>query len=298
MNIILEEIKTRLSVFKNMYDWIRIVDPLKKEVLISNNSGTKVSNEKCYTFWENNTFCENCISMRAYIELDTIFKIEHCCDKIMLIIATPTTIDGITYVVELIKEIDSNAETPNDYLINDQMNELIFEINEKAIKDEMTGVYNRRYINERLLIDLNDHYLKNQSLSIIMADIDYFKRINDNNGHVYGDQVLKDFVPIILNNIRDKNDWVGRYGGEEFIIVLSNTDLNEAYLIAERIRKDIETNIFQYGDKSIKITTSFGVSDFKGFNIGIEEAISRVDKNLYQAKQNGRNRTCRDNQII
>jgi two-component system, cell cycle response regulator len=295
---ILEEIKDRLSIFKNLYDTIRIVDPINKKVIVSDDSNNKVSIEKCYALWKRDSFCDNCISMRAYIELDTILKIEYSIDKILLIIATPMTHDGITYVVELIKEIDNEAVIPEDDLNSKQISQLIYEINEKAIKDEMTGVYNRRYINERLPIDINNHFLNNQSLSIIMADIDFFKKVNDNYGHVHGDLVLKEFVNLLLNNIRDNIDWVGRFGGEEFLIILSNTNLEDAFDAAERIRIEVENHVFLPEEIAIHITASFGVTEIKGVNLSVEEAVSIVDKKLYQAKLSGRNRTCKDSQYI
>ncbi|MDP4090167.1 MAG: GGDEF domain-containing protein, partial [Bacillota bacterium] len=139
--------------------------------------------------------------------------------------------------------------------------------------------------------------ISGQPISVIMADIDFFKNVNDNYGHIYGDKVLKDFSSLITKNIRKNNDWVGRYGGEEFFVVLNNTDINGAYRVAEKIRMELERTKFVYGDISINITASLGVIEARDVNMTLEEVIRGVDRNLYKAKQSGRNRTCRDTEF-
>lgn len=101
---------------------------------------------------------------------------------------------------------------------------------------------------------------------------------------------LVDFSNLVLKSIR-ASDWTARYGGDEFIIVLNDTNTQNAYLISERIRKQLENPTFQYGDIRIKITSSFGVHGVENYDCKVEDLISQVDKNLYKAKTNGKNRT-------
>jgi diguanylate cyclase (GGDEF)-like protein len=128
-------------------------------------------------------------------------------------------------------------------------------------------------------------------LSIIMADIDYFKHVNDTYGHLIGDEVLIDFTKLISKCIRKDIDWVGRYGGEEFLIVLRDIDSENAYIIAEKIRKLVDETIFTYDNLDIHITSSFGVHGYKNEKLNLEDIISQVDKKLYAAKTSGRNKT-------
>lgn len=135
---VIEEIRKHLSIFKNMYDQIRVVDPNSKEAVLFDDS-TEISREKCNALWENESYCENCISLRAYQQMDTLFKIEQRNENIALITATPTVIQGTTYVVELIKEFIVPSNQSNENLPRTEVNQLIVEINKKVM-DGISGV--------------------------------------------------------------------------------------------------------------------------------------------------------------
>jgi two-component system, cell cycle response regulator len=286
-----QEIRKRLSIFKNFYDVIRIIDPVnKKSYLVTENESQEV-NFTCYCRWNKSEACENCVSMRALTEQDTFVKVEHDNGKVIMVTATPVEIEGDTYIVEILKDITGNSNVEN---ILDKsrgvVEQLISSVNERAVRDELTGLYNRRYINERLPIDLNYSKLNDSPLSIIMADIDFFKKVNDKYGHLAGDKILKEFSDVILNSIRS-SDWASRFGGEEFLIVLNGANLEKAYDIAEEIRIKIENTAYKFEDFSINITSSFGVYCTHDYDIKISELFSKVDDNLYEAKFSGRNRT-------
>lgn len=288
---IIEIIKERLSIFKNLYDTIRIVDPIKKEIVNNGEDNVDTVREPCYGFWKTKEYCSNCISMRACLEHDTFLKMEVAGDKIFLIISSPVTIENKVYIVEMLKDISQTGSVINNENNLNNIENLIKEMNDAAIKDELTGMFNRRYINERLKANINDSMINNKPLCVVMADLDFFKDINDNYGHVVGDWVLKDFAKILSTSIRSDSDWVGRYGGEEFLIVLMNTDGNNAFKVIEKIRKAVEEKIFDYQDVKIKITASFGAYSIINKAITIDELINEADKNLYLAKNSGRNKT-------
>ena len=289
---IIDQVKERLSIFKNLYDIIRIVDPVKKEATLIIDNKIQELNETCYALWKKDTFCENCISMRAYINNDTFIKVEYDKEKVILVTATPVEIDGNIFIAEILKDITENGSVLNKLTEGAKCaEELISSMNERAVKDDLTGLYNRRYINERLPLDIKYSKISESPLSIIMVDIDFFKKINDNYGHVNGDKVLMDFSNLVLKSIRSNIDWIGRYGGEEFIIVLKDTDLKNTYFVAEKIRKKLENTTFKYDDININITASFGIYSISDYDIEFSDLLSKVDKNLYQAKANGRNRT-------
>lgn len=289
---VIEEIEDMLSSFKNLYDSIRVVYPFNKEVLLKKDPAEQNINKNCYCIWHKDTFCENCISMRAYLEEDTFVKLEYSNDQVFLVIATPVVIKGNRYIVEMIKNISKTGYMQNIKIDSlEEQQSLICQMNEKIIKDELTDIYNRRYIDERLPVDINNSTYVGEPLSVIMADIDFFKKVNDKYGHVIGDKVLKEFAKLLKDSIRKSTDWVGRYGGEEFLIVLNNTNTEEAYKKSEELRKLVEEAVFCFDKLTIKITASFGAYSLNSIRLDSESLISNADKNLYKAKRTGRNKT-------
>jgi len=124
-----------------------------------------------------------------------------------------------------------------------------------------------------------------------MIDIDYFKDFNDRYGHIVGDAILRELSRTIQENIR-QIDLIGRYGGEEFSIILSQTDKDAAQFVAERIRLAIQDKRIRVYDEELKITVSIGISTYPYDGKGIERLIDKADSALYQAKQAGKNKVC------
>jgi diguanylate cyclase (GGDEF)-like protein len=159
-----------------------------------------------------------------------------------------------------------------------------------AATDPLTKVFNRRHFFEFATRELSRANRTNVSFSIIMADIDHFKNVNDNYGHLIGDQVLIRFTKICQENLRHY-DVLARYGGEEFVILLPETGIREAVEIAERLRSKIETAVMKFGGHEVSITTSLGIaSTADEGELTLEVILDRADQVLYQAKQNGRNK--------
>jgi len=159
------------------------------------------------------------------------------------------------------------------------------ELKELAIKDQLTGLYNRRKIDEVLKQQKSAADDMVRDLSVIMVDIDFFKKVNDQFGHQVGDQVLTEITEILAKGIR-RNDVLGRWGGEEFIIISTDTDLSGAMVLAEKLRVMIESHVFRQVGKK---TCSFGVSQLRK-NETIDALLIRSDQALYRAKSQGRNR--------
>lgn len=168
------------------------------------------------------------------------------------------------------------------------------EIRILSITDPLTGTYNRGYMTERLPQEIKRARRYSRALSIILCDIDHFKKVNDTYGHLVGDRVLKDFAQCIRHSIRQDVDWTARYGGEEFLIVLPETDVNGASVMAERLKSELSQRVTETQGKQISITASFGVTGFSPDTpdemISPEAMVSKADKYLYQAKREGRNR--------
>jgi len=156
---------------------------------------------------------------------------------------------------------------------------------ELSIKDGLTEACNRRCLEDKLEEYLTIAKRYNRPLSVIMFDIDFFKHINDSYGHDVGDKVLKTIANIVSSNIR-ATDILARYGGEEFVIISPETTLEDAKALAEKLRKEIESFLFEEG---FSITCSFGVTIAKPEDTK-ETILKRVDEALYKAKREGRNR--------
>lgn len=156
--------------------------------------------------------------------------------------------------------------------------------------DVLTGFYNRRYLLNALKQHLHLKRRRRQPASIILIDIDYFKPINDQFGHLIGDAVLKEVCSRVKLVLRTE-DIAARIGGEEFILLLPSTQMAEAMVVAERIRHDFEAMPIQCGEHSVQITVSAGVTELMPSD-SVSSALNRVDKALYSAKSSGRNRVC------
>lgn len=177
---------------------------------------------------------------------------------------------------------------------------------ELSIRDPLTSIYNRRFIEHQLGAELKRAQRYNNSLSCLMLDIDFFKKVNDTYGHVFGDKVLLKLVNVIEKRIR-AYDVFARYGGEEFIVVLPHTNLEDAKKLAENIREEIESAKLEVpttqillkkdrkshvGPKEITTTISIGVCSFPEHPIhNVTDFIKHVDSALYDAKNKGRNQT-------
>lgn len=158
----------------------------------------------------------------------------------------------------------------------------------ESITDSLTGILNRRGFIEALKDKIEETWVSNQKVILVMFDLDHFKKVNDTYGHDAGDLVLKKCAQLSKIRLRD-GDLFGRYGGEEFVILLFAVDLRTAQSITERIRTSIEEMNCNYKKNEIKITASFGLTEMKESDEFMETFI-KVDKALYEAKNNGRNR--------
>lgn len=161
-----------------------------------------------------------------------------------------------------------------------------YNLSYKYSVDKLTGAYNRQYFDLYLKNEIDDIYLANGSFSLVIMDIDLFKKVNDTFGHTAGDLLLKQFTSIVQQTIRSE-DVFCRYGGEEFTLILKNTGSEEALSISNRIRKLIEKNLLDPAGKSI--TVSMGISSYPQHAQWEEELITKADIALYIAKNNGRN---------
>ena len=159
---------------------------------------------------------------------------------------------------------------------------------EESREDFLTKLYNRRALDEFLQIKEAEYERYGRNFAIVMFDIDHFKKVNDTFGHETGDAVLSAFAKILKKESRTV-DVIGRFGGEEFLALLSETDLEGGVIFAQKVRKNVEKARFVYKGKRIKVTVSAGVSQ-RSDHISLDAAINSADEYLYKAKNEGRNR--------
>jgi len=164
---------------------------------------------------------------------------------------------------------------------------------ELTIVDELTGIYNYRYFIKKLSQEIKRAERYKQSLSLVMIDIDWFKRCNDAYGHLFGNKVLKELAQRIKDSVRDV-DVVSRYGGEEFAVILPQTNKKDAQMVGGRIRHQVDSTDFEVeeGGLMIKVTVSLGVATYPENGTTPEQLIEKVDQALYLAKGRGKNMVC------
>jgi diguanylate cyclase (GGDEF)-like protein len=183
----------------------------------------------------------------------------------------------------LSKNLHSNEEL---------LKNLLRQTRELSISDGLTGLYNQMHFFELLDLETKKSLRYNLSFSLIIFDVDHFKNFNDSNGHLRGSETLKDIATVMKNKFRS-TDLLAKYGGDEFVIILPQTDKIGAYLAAERLREGVEKQVFPGAETQPqkKITISLGLASYPEHGLTDEEILNHADKSLYFAKESGRNRT-------
>ncbi|WP_114696338.1 GGDEF domain-containing protein [Motiliproteus coralliicola] len=160
----------------------------------------------------------------------------------------------------------------------------------RAVSDPLTGLPNRGAYSERMETEFSRWKRYGHDLTMVVCDLDHFKRVNDNYGHLAGDKVLKLVAKLLTKRLRE-SDFVARFGGEEFVVLMPETDAAKAQQVVEVLRKTVAASPFNFGGKPVQITMSFGIAGFHANDETHEEVFQRADDALYQAKEQGRNRS-------
>ncbi|MDF3001173.1 MAG: diguanylate cyclase/phosphodiesterase [Bacillota bacterium] len=212
----------------------------------------------------------------------TISAVFENSEKNRCIFCADFTTDEDSYNIE-VRSSGPHASTE----VKSRIVNMIKEMNKDIFKDSLTGAFDRRYIKTRLPIDMKNY----QPLSVILVDIDLFKKVNDTYGHLAGDLVLKEFVTLARQCLKNEESWIARYGGDEFLIVLDHADEAAADIVGEKIRSTCEEADVIYEDQVINFTISLGIHSASSPSGTVEELIGKADKNLYLAKKYGRNQS-------
>lgn len=281
----LSTLEQNLAFFSKMYDVVRLVDPVKKTVLEYGDHKVEETSEICYDYWKNGKICDNCISVRAFHDNKSYMKLEQNPDVIMLVTAMPIEASEGPVILELLKNAtDSMMVGTGDYNSGQELHNIVRDINNMVVMDHLTSIYNRRFVDSRLPVDIVQATIKSQPLSVIFIDIDNMKKINDTHGHTIGDTALKNVATVMQKCIRADVDWVARYGGDEFIICLNNIDNSDACRIAERVRESILAIELPLPNDDTRITISFGIQTMSESALTADEIIRMADEKMYENK--------------
>jgi len=237
---------------------------------------TKCCDGKDYTGQDKSEICESCPVYRSHNTnaIEGILLIDNSRSNELI---EEKTIAALSVIAHAVGIAINNSKAYSSAL-------------REAIHDDLTGLHNRKYFNERLLDEVDRAKRYGSKISLLICDIDHFKNINDSYGHPVGDEVLKWIGTIFRNKLR-KTDTVARYGGEEFAIILLDTEKDKAFEIAENLRHTIAESFFP-GDGDIHVNISIGISSFGVDANTFEGLLNTADRALYQAKSQGRNKVC------
>lgn len=199
------------------------------------------------------------------------------------------------YIVKPFVPLELLARIRSQLRIRDLHEQLLFaneKLKELVDTDDLTGLYNMRSLYQRLDFEMERGRRFQRDVCVVMMDMDYFKTVNDGHDHLFGSYVLSEVGKIIRANTRNI-DIPARYGGDEFLVVLTETNHEGAIHFCERLRENIQRTTFRNGDDSIKLTASLGFAiTIPGENISAKELVRRADHALYDAKRGGRNQVC------
>ena len=279
------------DILPNLFDLSRIVEPESGKLVEINCGALHETKVSCNDVFGSDVRCRNCTSLRAHYSKETVVKLEYANSTVLLILSIPVEIQGRHLVVELAKDITKSMTVDvRDSVFTGEVPSIINKLNKMAATDPLTGLQNRRTLDERLAASLANCRQMGLPLSLAMIDIDHFKRVNDDYGHQCGDPVLTGVGQIIKSYVRRDSDFAVRYGGEEILLCLPGVSLSDCRLICTRIHKQIEETPFSCEGNAIRVTVSMGVASLDDNITSPDALIALADDRLYKAKNTGRNK--------
>lgn len=265
-----------------LFDVVRLVDPISMMAYTIEDGEFHAQPDNCFHVWNRTARCENCVSSRCFMERERYSKFEFINNDIYHVVAQPVEVDGKRYVLEVVTA--SNDNVLLSAFGNNEFVDRVTTFNRKMYTDDLTGLSNRRYLDERLNILINRSVLDGTPLSVVMLDIDDFKDINDGLGHLAGDKVLSRVAEVLREALAPTTeDILARYGGDEFVAALRNVSVAE---LECRLRSIPPIDV----DGGMRVTFSVGAyCQEKVENLDARTLIQRADRAMYDAKATGKN---------
>lgn len=275
-------------LFKIYDGFVRVVDPVINRVEATTSDLLEMQKNQiestCFEIWHKNKVCSNCTSLRALINNEPMSKIEIKDSLVYLVHSIPFSLqNGRKVVLEVMKNLtnvfiksDLHGYPDPDFIT---LLRTVDRLNERVYTDPLTNAFNREYLNVKL-----SNTIRQGNCTVLMLDIDNFKKINDIYGHPAGDTVLQNCVSVIRSKLREYDEII-RYAGDEFIIVLNNINKKEAEHILKRFEQAVKDNPVEYENQSISYEVSIGSYTVEEKGLDLNEIIKRADESMYEVKR-------------
>lgn len=274
------------SDINKIFHSIRIVD-VKDNFLCKYDNGVIIkTNIKCFCDKDKKQLCKNCITKIAHKKQKQIVKLQYYQELVGIVLAVPIAYQGEQYVLELEKDITDNMVL-NDKHHPDNTNiyDIVNELNNISVMDPFTNLYNKKYITERMIEEINEIKETKESYIVALIDIDNFKWVNDTHGHISGDNVIQDLVHFIHKYTDDHGCWAARYGGDEFLLVFRRQSLERVKRYIDRIEQSFERKQYHGVTGDYQVSISTGIYEFHPDNDDYYSILENADVNMYENKR-------------
>jgi len=282
-----EEIRQKCMLYSDDNDIVRIVNPVNRKILFCTDPARE-GDDYCHTVWNRGQRCENCTSSQVMTSKGRAFKFETVNGRYYWIMSRYLRVNGKSLVMETVNDItDHNLIETTEGIGLNRLIRLYVDI---LYHDELTGAYNRYYLDHILMESYEKERPERPEVVICILDIDYFKKINDTYGHLAGDEVLKDIVQFWKlyydSKEKDHEKIVVRFGGDEMLIFLAGISLKEAVSDIERQYEEMR-KVCIYHNQSIPVSTTLGFASSKelGGDWSMRKLLDLADKRMYQNKE-------------
>ena len=287
-NQALSEIIKKPGFIDNLYDAIRLVNPVSKEVrsyLKTESSMAQSASPNCFGIWDRNTVCENCISMRSFNQKRTAVKLEYGNGKIYMVIATPFNSDvNNPSIVELFKDITDDGVVDIEGLGPTELSKLVSRKNESIMKDAITQIYNEKHIFERLPYDLVTAAGKRTNLAVFLIRIANLEALANAGGDGLRERVIKEIARVMNHILYKSSDWASRYREADFVLVVHEMNKNKAKRTCQRIHKKISSLKLGSLLNNLEIEIKIGYHIVTGEKSTPEQIIESAEKMLSSLK--------------
>lgn len=274
------------------FDFYRLVDARDHRVFAYHRDveALQETDDLCFHVWKHSAPCLNCTSRTCLAQHEPVFKVEYLDGRVLFVTSLPTEVEGRPFALELIKDVTTSLLVADAEISdNIEITHMITKFNELAVRDGFTKLFNKMYINNELenLVQAANEDPKRSGAAVVALDIDDFKLINDTYGHVAGDDTLVYFANRLRNLARKHNAWVGRFGGDEFVLCvpdgLSDVDMESLFREIDAIEK----HVFNTEAGSFSLTASCGACFVRPGDT-VRSLLERADEAMYHAKSFGR----------
>lgn len=286
INFTQKEAENLIECEKRENDILRLVNPITQQIYC--NDYYKKSGSICSKFWGRCKRCENCTSLRALQSKGRAYKIEILNNKTYLVTSRYLKIEGKPYVMEIINDVTNNLLMDSNQ--KDEIGKLIHSYNNLLITDSLTGVYNRRFLDEKFLPSLKCCHDKKIIIGVCVMDFDDFKLVNDTYGHQAGDKLLKEAACFWKKNFnsrkKDEERLVIRFGGDEMLIIVCGMSLHNFKIEIEECYRKMHKICYYNNDIQIPFNISFGIASSEEFGNDWtwDKLFLYADRRLYEAK--------------